>query len=135
MKPPLWTPLETYIVAHPGVAFSSTQLARDLSLSSPEATRLIQSYLNAQRQASSTTKFVLRREGRTTGAVWHPGHRIEDVRELRAQHLDDMSIRLTRALAPDLRRMGVLNHQVAAVAEAIVRATEASLMLLAASST
>lgn len=130
-----WEVLEDYLtqaVVTGQQVFNQAALACDMGISGPRASWLIQSYLDAQRRPNSQTLYVLHRTGRTSNAVWHVGSRAQDARELGRQHLDDMRLRVVRAMEPDLIRMGILNPRAVQVSDAIVAAVEANLQLLAA---
>ena len=128
-----WEKLQNYIRATNGQPFDAWTLAADLGITTREASAMIQSHLNAQRSANSMTQYVIHRIGRTRAAVWHPGDRALDAKELSRQTLDDMTVRVAAALEPDLLRMGVTNPRVRQLATALVGAFEASLQLLTAS--
>lgn len=129
-----WEQIENYLtqMVAQGQAFNAPALANDLGVPAWEASAMIQSYLAAQRGTKSKTLYVLYRTGRTRNALWHVGSRTLDVRNLGKQHLDDMKIRIFRALEPDLIRMGILNPRATQVADALAKAVEANLALLAA---
>lgn len=129
----LWEELEAYITQQQlnGQEFNSLDVARTLGVSRLQATYLIQAYLKAQRNPNSQTLYVLSRSGRTKSALWRVGTRTTDVRELTRQCMDDISIKVTEALAPDLRRMGVLNPRCAQLVNAMTQVFIANVNLLA----
>ena len=131
----LWEELEGYLINRQllGEEFNSIALAVDLDISRSKATRMIQAYLEAQRRQNSKTLCVLSRQGRTANAMWHVGARTYDVRLLTKQCLNDMTIKVTDALTPDLRRMIGLNPRTTRVATAFGNAFVANLEALAAS--
>jgi hypothetical protein len=115
-----------------GVGFNVAAAAADMGVTRPEASGFIQAYLDAQRKPKARTLYVLSRQGRTRSAVWHVGARTADARKLTEQCLSDMIVKVTDALAPDLRRMGILNPRTAALTTANVNAFVANLAALAA---
>jgi phosphoribosyl-AMP cyclohydrolase len=128
-----WRYLENNYLAgmQPGQAFNTADIVQTLGVTSHEATCLIQAYLVAQRAINSSTLYVLHRQGRTRAAVWTVGVRSRDVKELTRQCMDDITIKVMDALAPDLRRMGVLNPRVAQTTAAMVQVFIANVNLLA----
>lgn len=89
--------------------FTNEALARYLRIPSTEASALVQSYLDAQRGKRSKTSYVLRRKGRTKSAVWYVGVRTKDAKMRMGQFASDVKRNITRALKPDLRRIGERN--------------------------
>lgn len=128
-----WEELEQYLMDRELLEqeFNSIALAQDLGVTPLYASSLIQSYLDAQRRYKSDTLFVLSRQGRTSNAVWHVGARTRDVRMLTIQCLSDITVKVTDALEPDLRRMSGLNPRAAKVASAYGDLFVANLKLLA----
>lgn len=85
-------------------SFSAEVLASSLRIETWEASELIQAYLAEQRRGDEgETKYVLRRRGRTRGAVWMVGERSKDVRRRLQQHWSDMKCSWDRAVEPDLQ--------------------------------
>jgi len=124
----MWEELESNITT--GQQFDARSLARHLGSSRRYASDLIQAYLIAQRGPRSQTQYVISRRGRTRSAVWHVGARTGDVRALTRQCVDDIAAKINEALAPDLRRMGVLNPRCAQLTEAMAQVFVANLNLL-----
>ena len=114
-----------------GLVFNSAALADDLGLSTPDASALIQAYLNAQRGAESKTRYLLRREGRTRAATWHVGVRTKDVRLHIGQFASDVRRRVERAIEPDLRRALTLNPRATHVVGYGMDAIELGIKMLA----
>lgn len=98
--------------------FSAEAAADYLSLDTAEVSDYIQSYLGAQRSSTAETTYVLRREGRTKSAVWYVGHRTKDAKVRLGQFGSDVRRTITRALQPDLRRIGELNPRALPAIEA-----------------
>src|SRR5262245_28912709 len=89
--------------------FTSREMADSVGISYSEASWYIQSYLAAQRKPKSKTLFLLKREGRTSKAVWSVGERSEDVRLRLSSFTGDMVRTVERALDPDLMRIVEIN--------------------------
>ena len=115
-----------------GVDFNSQALARDLGIGRQEASGLIAAYVAAQTRVRSQTRFVLTRRGRTYSTVWHVGARAADVRTLGSQTAEDLQTRVEGFVLPTLRRIQVLNPRALPAANAVAKAIEASVELLAA---
>lgn len=128
----LWRELESHLSA--GQTFSAAGLAYELGIDTVDASRMIQSHLDAQRRPKSATLHTLWRTGRTSASVWHVGERAADVRGNYNQWKDDTVHRVLCALVPDSERMGNINPRVRQIAEAIVNAVAANLELMAAGS-
>ncbi len=107
----LWEVLEPQLAAYElsGLDFSNGELAEMMNVSRPEASRLIQSYLNAQRSEKTPTSYVLKRTGRTKNARWSVGQRTKDVRVVSRMFGDDTKAKLRRAFEPDLQAIGRIN--------------------------
>jgi hypothetical protein len=127
-----WEIVENYLTTSGTTSFNTAGLAQDLGVSGAHASDLVQAYLAEQRRPTSRTQFALHRSGRTSAAVWHVGARAQDMRSMSRQHLDDMHCTVTRALAPDLERMGFINPRAAQVADALANVVVANVQLLAA---
>ena len=127
-----WETVENYLTTTGTQSFNSVALANDLGVTGPDASCLVQSYLREQRRPTSRTQFVLHRTGRTSQSTWHVGARAQDMRGMSRQHLDDMQITVTRALVPDLERMGFINPRATQVADALANVIVANVQLLAA---
>jgi hypothetical protein len=135
-----WEKLESWFIGeierrgladdHWQFTFTSRELADSLGISYSSASWLIQSYLSAQRTGRSQTLFVLKRQGRTTKAVWSAGERSQDARERLDSFAKDAVRTIERALEPDLLRIVEINPR-AKHAVAVCRATiRASLVAL-----
>lgn len=129
----MWEQLDNYIIRNNliGREFNSHDLAQTLSITAAQASAMIQAYLVAQRSQNSSTQFTLHRFGRTSTAMWRVGSRSNDVRELTRQCMNDISIKVTEALAPDLAKMGILNPRCAALVNAMTQVFIANVNLLA----
>lgn len=131
-----WERFEEYLFEADvaGNTFNAEAVASDFGFSVPEASRMIQSYLDAQNRPTSKTLFVLNRERgtRTRNTMWHVGVKTRDVRELSHQAVDDFRNRLRRYVAPTLGRMGQLNSRAVPIVEACVKSLDAGLELLVA---
>lgn len=117
-----WQKLEDWISATEVVSFNSLALAEELRVSRKEASELIQSYLSAQRSRDPRTKYVLKRKGRTTAAVWSVGERTSDVIKIGKEFAEDVKVRLTRAVMRDLEHVAVLNPRTRRKVESVVSA-------------
>jgi len=85
-------------------------LSQALGVTTSQASRMIQSYLIAQRSVKSQTGFVLKRaEGRTTSSQWSVGQRIKDARQINRMFADDVKCKLKRAVEPDLLAIARIN--------------------------
>jgi len=129
-----WERLEEWIFDHDTETFTSRDVADALGVSSPEASQFIQAYLEAQRQDDSTTLYVLKREGRTTRAVWSVGQRVADARVIGGTLFEDVACKVHRAFEPDLRRLAERNPRAARYTERKLEAVvDGALKVLAAS--
>ena len=127
-----WRRLEEHIdnAGWVGQSFNAAALGQGLNVQVPEASLIIQSHLDAQRRPGSRTKYVLYRTGRTRAAMWQVATRAAEVRAMGQQHLDDMRLRVFRALEPDMIRLGILHPRAAATANAITNAVDAAIQML-----
>lgn len=110
---PLWQMFEVEALDYIGVGgtFTAYSLSDRLGITPTEASEWTQRYLTAQRGQKSRTKYILTRQGRTSAAVWTVGRRVQDARVITAQFASDMKRRITRAVEPDLARIGQVNPQ------------------------
>jgi hypothetical protein len=114
----LWQELETWLFdmydEHgPKFRFTSHTIQDDLKVSGYDASTLIQSYLEAQRRPDSETLFVLKREGRTSAAIWSMGIRTADARAMGNTLYRDITVKVKRAYAPDMKRLAMRNPKAA----------------------
>jgi hypothetical protein len=112
--------------------FNVTALAKAMNVPRSEASGYIKAHLKAQRNENACTLYVLSRQGRTSRAIWHVGARTDDVHMVTKQCLSDMTVKVTDALTPDLRRMSGLNPRCGKLASALGEVFVANLKLLAA---
>ena len=131
-----WEKMEAWLFDQyedrPGT-FTSKELATNLDVSNQEASRLIRSYLDAQRGGKASTLYVLKREGRTTNAVWSVGQRTVDARIIGHTLFEDVDAKIHRAFAPDLKRLAARNPRAARYVEAKLQAVvDGALVVLAA---
>lgn len=131
-----WETFEEYLFEYDllGQEFNHAAVVEDLGCSSYEATRLIQSYLDAQDRKDSSTLFVLRRVAgtRTSNTMWHVGARALDARGIGQQVTDDLKRRIERVVRPTLRRIGEKNPQALPAAEATVKCMNSAVELMVA---
>jgi len=125
--------LEEWIFDHDTEHFTAHDIADGLGVSAPEASLYIQAYLSAQRSQNSLTLYVLKREGRTTAAVWSVGQRVADARVIGGTLFEDVACKVHRAFEPDLKRLAHRNPRAARYAERkIVSVVDGALVTLAA---
>lgn len=117
-----WERLEEWLFDHDTSRFTVYELAASLAISTGAASGLIQAYLHAQRLPDSTTLYVLKREGRTRSATWSVGQRVVDARAIGQTLFEDVSVKVKRAFAPDLKRIAERNPRTARYAEAKIDA-------------
>jgi len=98
--------------------FDVYMVAEGMKITVQSATRMIQSYLRAQRKPESNTLFVLKREGRTRSAVWSLGTRTVDARMIGGTLFEDVETKIRRAFEPDMRRLAQRNKKAAKYVEA-----------------
>lgn len=131
---PLWEEFEEYLYERHLLAedFNQAAVAEDLDVPGWEATRYIQSYLDAQVRKDSKTLFVLHRlpGTRTKNAMWHVGDRAVDARSLGSEWVSDVMRRIERFTEPTLKRIGEKNPRAVPAARAIAKSIEASLELM-----
>jgi hypothetical protein len=89
--------------------FTNHDVAHVLGTRPSEASRLIDAYIEAMAKPSCNTLYAIRREGRTSGAVWHIGHGTKDLRALTAQFADDVENRVISVIAPMVDHITKLN--------------------------
>jgi len=114
---PRWEVLEEVLIDHDTERFTNHTIADWLSISNVEASGYIQAYLDNQRREKSGTLFVLKREGRTSNAVWSVGERATDMRILGNTLHSDVTRKVKRAFEPDLARLGARNPRLRKRAE------------------
>lgn len=129
---PRWVQLEAWIEETQPLNFTAVELAHAFGVSTREASRLIQSYLVAQRGRQSETAFVLKRAGRTKRAVWSVGQTTTDARTLGRVLFDDFLTTMKRAYAPDLDRIREVNPRAARFIVAKMETMDAAVQLLGA---
>ena len=113
--------------------FTSQELAQSMDVSRQEASRLIRSYVEAQRRGNTSTLYVLKREGRTSQAEWSVGQRTADARIIGQTLFEDVNVKVRNAFAPDLRRLAARNPRAARYVEAKLSAVvDGALVVLAA---
>ena len=125
-----WVRLEAWILETEPQHFTADELAIAFDVSTREASRMIQSYLTAQRGKRAQTSFVLKREGRTKRAVWSVGHATSDARTLGRVLFDDFLTTVLRAYKPDLVRIGKANPRAARFIVAKMETMDAAVQLL-----
>jgi hypothetical protein len=130
--PTRWLQLEAWIEENQPSNFTAVELANDLHISTREASRMIQSYLTAQRGRRSETAFVLKRAGRTKRAVWSVGQTTTDARTLGRVLFDDFLTTMKRAYAPDMDRIREVNPRTARFIVAKMETMDAAVQLLGA---
>jgi len=129
-----WQRLERWLSAHEGERFTVHKLAKSMRIEVRQASRLIQSYLAAQRGGHAATLYVLKREGRTRSAVWSVGQRAGDVRQVGHTLFSDVVAKTKRGFAPDLQRIAEINPRAASLVESKIEAVmTGALTVLAAS--
>jgi hypothetical protein len=131
-----WEKMEAWLFDNyedrPG-QFSSRDLAASLDVDNQEASRMIQAYLDAQRRSNASTLYVLKREGRTTKAVWSIGQRTADARVIGRTLFEDVDVKVRRAFARDLDHLAERNPRAAKYVEAKLQAVvDGALVVLAA---
>jgi hypothetical protein len=129
-----WEQLEEWLFDNDLERFNSRDLAASLGVTSKQASTLIRAYLAAQRGAKASTLYVLKREGRTSRAVWSVGQRTADARVIGGTLFEDVSVKVQRAFAPDLERLAARNPRAARYCEAKIEAVlDGALKVLAVS--
>lgn len=132
LRVPRWRRMEEWLTLREPGEFNARQLALDLGIDTPEASGLISAYVGRQRNPHADTLYVLKREGRTTAAVWSVGHRRKDANTMRYMLFDDVLVKVRRAFEPDMRRLAALNpRQAQYVEEKIEVVTEGAMKVLA----
>lgn len=111
-----WEYLENWLATSGTVAFASWELAGLAGISSQEATDWIQSYQRAQKLQK--TRYVISRQGRTSGTVWHVGATTKALERVKVQFVDDVLHRVHGHLGPTVDVISVVNPK------AVVRANE-----------
>jgi hypothetical protein len=125
--------MEEWLFDHEIETFTSRQLAPDAGITRAEASRWIGAYLDAQRSPSAATLYVLKREGRTTSAIWSVGQRTTDARIINGTLFEDVKVKVRQAWEPDLRRLATKNPRAARYVEAKLGAViDGALVVLAA---
>lgn len=134
-----WEQMEQWLFAYfdgeprPGARFTSVEIAVSAGISRAKASRWIKSYLEAQRRTGSTTLYVLKREGRTSKAMWSVGERTVDARVINRTVYDDIKTKLKKAWEPDLLKLAKRNPRAARFVEAKLFAVmDGALVVLAA---
>lgn len=127
-----WEQLEEFLFDHNlnGTAFTNEDVAAYFGLTNRQATYWIHDYQRAQRSAKVNTLFVIRREGRTTSAIWFAGVKTIDARKLTAQTVDDIRTRLHDAIQPTLESIESHNPKAKPACDAIWQGLDAGLQLL-----
>lgn len=129
-----WERLEEWLFDHDTETFTSQELAAALDVDHVEASLIIQGYLAAQRGPNANTLYVLKREGRTSAAVWSVGQRKADARVIGGTLFEDVAVKVTRAFRPDLDRLAARNPKAAKYCEQKIEAVmDGALKVLAAS--
>lgn len=129
-----WQKLELWLLDHDSDRFSAEQLAVSMGVDTRYASNLIQHYLQAQRGPDSATVYVLKRQGRTRSAVWSIGQRTADAHVIGSVLFDDVHVKVLRAFAPDLERLGAINPRARRYCEAKIAAVlDGAMKVLAAS--
>lgn len=129
---PRWVQLEAWIEETQPQNFTAIELGQAFGISTREASRMIQSYLVAQRGRRSETIFVLKRAGRTKRAVWSVGQTTADARTLGRALFDDFLTTMKRAYAPDMDRIREVNPRTARFIVAKMETMDAAVQLLGA---
>jgi len=119
---PYWRQLEDWLLDNEIEHFTSRELAGALNVDPTTASMLIGAYLIAQRGTRSETLYVLKRQGRTSRAVWSVGHHIADVDLIGRTLRDDIAIKVMSAFRPDLDRIKAKNPRAARYCEAKIEA-------------
>ena len=112
-----WEVLEEVLIDHDTDRFTVGEIAGWLELSNAEGSLYIQAYLDAQRRPNSNTLFVLKREGRTSNAIWSVGERAADMRILGDTLFADVTRKVNRAFEPDLAKLAARNPRLRKRAE------------------
>ena len=102
----------------PGARFTSVELSVSSGVTRPEASRMIQSYLSAQRRPQAATLYVLKREDRTSKAQWSVGERTADARVINDTLFEDVRRKVQRGWGPDLQHLAERNPRSAKYVEA-----------------
>ena len=128
-----WETFEDWVFNHDRERFTSHELAESLGVSRREASVLIGSYLAAQRSPRASTLYVLKREGRTSAAVWSVGQRTSDAKIIGGMLWEDVNAKVLRAFRPDLERLADKNPRAARYCEQKIEAVmDGALKVLAA---
>lgn len=118
----VWEQLEAWIIDHDTEEFTNRDIADSLDLPTGVVSAMIRSYLAAQRRPNANTLYVLKREGRTSNAVWSVGQRTVDARTIGSTLFEDVGVKVRRAFAPDLKRLAERNPRAARYVEAKIEA-------------
>jgi len=129
-----WEILEEWLFDHEGEPFTNQTLANSLGASPREGSMLIRAHLGAQRKLDSQTLYVIKRDGRTSRAVWTSGERMIDAKALGNTLYEDVVVKVKKAYAPDLKRIGERNPRSRRYCERRIEAVvDGALKVLAAS--
>lgn len=126
-----WMVLEKWLQATNPAKFTAYTLAASLGITVSEASYLINGYLVAQRGKRTQTQYLLKREGRTRGAVWSVGEQQLDFDAFRQTLMRDIEVKVNRAAKPDMNALGQLNPQIQQKVNLTISAIDAALSLLA----
>jgi hypothetical protein len=133
-----WEKLEEYLFDHnkDGTEFTASEYAAIAEIDRPEASQRIQAYLSEQRSIESDTLYVLHRvtDTRTRSARWQVGIKTKDARQIGTAFYSDVTARVQRAIAPDLRRIALkspgeakrVGRQVGSLIDAAMKVLEAA---------
>ena len=107
-------------------SFTAVDLAQSKGITTHEASEMIQAFHRRQTRVGDNA-YVIWREGRTRGAVWHVGTRTRDASGLARQAYDDLQHRWVNETIPSLHCIGDLNPRAAAVVSVMEVAFEYNL--------
>jgi len=129
-----WEKLEEWLFDHGTQRFSSADVAHAFNCTGHEASLYIQAYLVAQRREDSSALYMLKREGRTSKALWSVGERKPDAHDLGVTLYEDVRVKVRGPFAKDLRQLAARNPRAARYVERKLEAVvEGALTVLAAS--
>lgn len=112
-----WERLELWLFDNSVDSFSAGRLGKALGMSTQEASAHISAYQVAQRGKRAATLYVLKRRGRTSGAVWSVGERTLDARAIGQTLFEDVHVKVKKAFQPDLERLAKRNPRAARYCE------------------
>jgi hypothetical protein len=129
-----WEVLEEWLFDHEDERFTNRSIADSFETTPQEGSALIRSHLIAQRRDDSKTLYVIKRDGRTSRAVWSAGQRVIDAKALGNTLYEDVVVKIKKGYKRDLDRLSERNPRAARYCERRIEAVvDGALKVLAAS--